>query len=114
MANFYGRPMVLDTVWTAGTIPAALKPPTGPADTTNTRNNAVAATLIIWHGSTAAGSVSIQDINGNVLAQQTIPTSSLQIGQDVIVYSNSRNPLKLKQGGWVLATLGSGTLVIYY
>jgi hypothetical protein len=105
--------MVLDTVWTAGTIPAALKPPTGPSDTTNTRNNPIGATLVIWHAA-VAGSVSIQDINGNIIAEQTVPAASPQIGQDVVIYSNSRNPLKLKMGGWVLATLTGGQLVIYY
>jgi hypothetical protein len=111
MANYYGRPLVLDTVWTAGTIPAALKPPTGPSDTTNTRNNTIDAKRIVWVGQAAAtDTVVITDINSNVILTAK---ASASVG-DQTLYDRDRFPLKLKMGGWVLSTLGSGKVVIYY
>jgi hypothetical protein len=111
MANYYGRPLLLDTVWTAGTIPAALKPPTSASDVTNLRNNSIDAKRIVWVGEAAAGDLcTITDINGNVILTAK---ASASIG-DQVIYDRDRFPLKLKQGGWVLSTLGSGKLEIFY
>lgn len=118
MANiFTTNPFVLDTVWTKSTIPAAILPPTSATDTTNKRNAPVVAQRIVWHGSTAAGTVLIADINDNVIAEFTLAAAdTTQIGTDIVVYDagNAGKRLPLKMGGWVLKTLGSGTCIIYY
>jgi hypothetical protein len=110
MANYYGNPMVLDTTWSASTIPAALKPPTGPTDSTNLRNEPINAKRIEWLSPASIGDTAvITDINGNPILSAV---GEVALGSQLL-YQDSRSPLKLKMGGWVL-TIGSGKLLIYY
>lgn len=111
MANSYGNPLVLDTVWAAGSTPAALKPPTGSSDTTNTRNSPIQATRIEWFNPLATTDTAIiTDINGNVIITAKCETANVS----QILWQDSRHPLKLKMNGWALTTLGSGKIIIYY
>ena len=111
MSNFYGNPMVLDTVWTAGTIPAALKPPTGPGDTTNLRNSATEVKRMEWFSPSNVGDqMIITDINGNVIMQAKCEA----IGVSQVLWSPGRPALLLKMGGWVLSTLTTGKLMVWY
>jgi hypothetical protein len=97
MANsFGGSPVILDTVWTAGTIPAAL---------TAMFNQAFR--LIKWvNPSTAGDECKITDINGNVLFDEF----AVAAHQDVVLWdaSVSGKVYQFKNGGWVLATLTAG------
>jgi len=111
MANYYGNPLVLDTVWTNNTIPAALKPPTGPGDTTNIRNSATEAKRIEWFAPTTVGhTMQITDINGNVIITAACETANVS----QVLWSPGRPALLLKMGGWVLSSLQSGKVIIYY
>jgi hypothetical protein len=98
MANAFNQnPMILDTTWTAGTIPAALTAITSPQ----------AFSLIKLVNPAAAGDeVKITDINGNVLFDEFASV----IHQDVVLWdaSNGGKKYVLKQGLWVLLTLTAG------
>jgi hypothetical protein len=112
MANvFTSNPMVLDSTWTASTIPAQLLPPTGPATTSPpARNEPINARRIEWYGPAATSdSAVITDINGNVILEGTCETALVS----QVLWSGPTT-LALKMGGWVLSTLGSGKLLIYY
>jgi hypothetical protein len=111
MANTYGNPLILDTVWTATTIPAQLLPPLGAASTSPPARNApINARRIEWYGpASTSDSAVITDINGNVILEGTCETALVSQ-----VLWSSTETLPLKMGGWVLKTLGSGKLLIYF
>jgi hypothetical protein len=111
MANYYGNPLVLDTVWTATTVPAQLKPPATAASTSPpARNEPINARRIEWFGpASTSDSAVITDINGNVILEGTCETALVS----QVLWSGPTT-LPLKMGGWVLSTLGSGKLLIYY
>jgi hypothetical protein len=112
MANvFTSNPMVLDTVWTATTIPAALLSPTAAASTSPPARNApLNVKRIEWYGpASTSDSAVITDINGNVILEGTCETALVS----QVLWSSGNPTLPLKMGGWVLKTLGSGKLLIY-
>jgi hypothetical protein len=112
MANvFTSNPIICDTVWTASTIPAALLPPTSAASTSPpARNEPINARRIEWYGpASTSDTVVVTDINGNIIFEGTCETANVSQ-----VLWSSTETLPLKMGGWVLKTLGSGKLLIYF
>jgi hypothetical protein len=113
MANLYtNNPMELDTPWTSTTIPAALLPPTSAASTSPpARNEPIEAKRIEWFNPATIGDVlRIEDVNGNPIIDALCEVSA---GSQV-VFQSTEAPVKLKMGGWVLKTIGSGKVIIYY
>lgn len=94
MANlFNGSPVILDTAWTAGTIPAAL-----------TAMFIQEFSLIKLVNPAAAGDeVKITDINGNILFDEFASVAH----QDVVLWDAATAGRKyvFKHGLWVLLTL---------
>jgi hypothetical protein len=108
MANLFGtngvavNPFVLDTPWTAGTIPAALTALAGAAPQRFRR--------IVWTAPAATtDTLVITDINGNILFNEKCSVAN----QDVVLWDNNTNPYTFKQSLWVLTTLGSGKLMLW-
>jgi hypothetical protein len=95
---FSQNPIIIDTVWTTGTIPAALTALTSPE----------AFSLIKFVNPAAAGNeCKITDGAGNVLFDEFASA----IGLDVTLWDASVGGKKyvFKQGLWVVATLGGVT-----
>jgi hypothetical protein len=102
MANvFTGNPFVVDTAWTAGTIPAGLTAQSGNGPQTFRK--------IVWSGGTAADVLTITDINGNVLFSEVCPVT----GQDVVLWDNNATKYTLKQSQWVVTSIPHGKLLLY-
>jgi hypothetical protein len=100
MANLFNQnPFILDTVWTSGTIPAALQSTTRSADQFR---------QIVWDAPAAAGDqVVITDLNGEVVLEATATAADVP----VLLWSEASGRMfTLKFGKWVLATLSSGKL----
>jgi hypothetical protein len=97
MANLFTQnPVILDTVWTTGTIPAALIAMFNQQ-----------FSLIKWVNPTAAGDeCKITDINSLVLFDEFAEVAH----KDVVLWDASVGGKKyqFKNGGWVLATLTAG------
>lgn len=105
MANSYtGNPIILDTVWTSGTIPAALAALT----------SAQLFSLIKWVNPTAAGDeCKITDLGGNVLFDEFADVAH----KDVVLWdaATAGRKYQLKEGGkWILATLTAGGKLYLY
>jgi|ERR1700704_762968 len=104
MANvFNANPMVLDTTWTAGTIPAAL---------TALSANPQAFMRIVWTGATAGDTLVITDASAaaNVLFSEACPVTN----QPVTLWQNSEGKkYTFKQSLWVLLTKPTGKLLLY-
>lgn len=105
MANAFNQnPMILDTVWSSGTIPAAL--------TALSSGNPQAFTKIVWQGGTLADTIVITDASAGTftLFSDTCPAT----GQDVVLWQNSNGKkYTFKQGLWVLKTMAHGQLLLY-
>lgn len=105
MSNLFTQnPMILDTVWTAGTIPAALTGLTSWQD----------FSVIKWIGNTtAADECKITDINGNVLFDEVIVAAN--VGLDIVLWDTAvmGHKYSLKKGLWVLVTLTHGKVYLY-
>lgn len=107
MANLFTQnPIILDTVWTSGTIPAAL--------TALSSGNPQAFSLIKWvNPATAGDECKITDASAGtfVLFDEFCAVAH----QDVILWDAAQMGKKyvLKQGLWVLATLTSGKVYLY-
>lgn len=108
MANLFGtngialNPFVLDTPWTAGTIPPALTALAGAAPQRFRR--------IVWTAPVTAGdALVITDINGSILFNEKCSLAN----QDVVLWDNNANPYTFKQSQWVLTTIASGKLLLY-
>lgn len=100
MANAFNQdPMVLDTVWTAGSMPAAFLALTSPQQFSR----------IVWEGGTAADVIIITDINGNVIFTDTCPVT----GQDVVLWDNNGKKKIMKQNGWILTQMPHGKLLLF-
>jgi hypothetical protein len=107
MANAFGtgavavNPIVVDTAWAVGAIPAALTAiaPGGPQWFRR----------IVWTGATAAGTLVVADINSNVLFTEICPVT----GQDIVLWQNDASPYKMKQSNWAVTTISSGKLLFY-
>src|SRR5690349_13514317 len=104
MANLFTQnPMILDTVWTSGTIPAALTALTSWQD----------FSLIKLVNPSAAGQeVQITDINSKVLFDEF----SVAANQDVVLWDAAAmggKKYSLKKGLWVLTVLGGGKLYLW-
>jgi hypothetical protein len=94
MANsFGGNPVILDTVWTSGTIPAAL---------TSMFNQAFSLIKLV-NPAAAGDEVKITDINGNVLFDEFAAVAH----QDVVLWdaATAGKKYEFKRGLWVLVTL---------
>ncbi len=103
MANaFNANPMVLDTVWTAGTIPAALTAITSPQR----------FKLIKWVNPTTIGH-ELKLIDASAGANVLFDEFASVAQQPVVLWDNPGNPYVFKQGLWVLLTLASGKLYLY-
>ena len=104
MSNaFTQNPMILDTVWTAGTIPAALSGLTSWQD----------FSLIKWVNPAAAGDeCKLTDINSNVLFDEFASVAH----QDVVLWDAAQmgHKYSFKKGQWVLATLTAGGKLYLY
>jgi len=99
MPNVFNQnPMILDTVWTAGTIPAGLSGLTSWQD----------FSLIKWVNPTAAGDeCKLTDINSNVLFDEF----AVAAHQDVVLWdaaANGGHKYSFKKGQWLLVTLTAG------
>jgi len=103
--------MVLDTVWTASTIPAGIQTPAQGG----TRSNPILeSSRVVWTGFEPAGAtVLITDINGNPILQSDYDPGDVTTGREIVLW-NSPVTLKFKQGGWILQTLTSGKILIYH
>jgi hypothetical protein len=104
MANLFTQnPIILDTVWTAGTIPAALA--------ALASGNPQRSRMIKWVNpvTPATDEITITDINGKVLFDEFCSVAH----QDVVLWDNPANPYVLKQSQWVLTVLGSGKLYLW-
>lgn len=102
MANVFAQnPIIVDTAWTAGTIPAAL--------TSQAGNGPQLFSKIVWTGGTAADVLTITDINGNVIFSEVCPVT----GQDVVLWDNNGKKFPLKQSQWVVTAIPHGKLLLY-
>lgn len=103
MANiFNANPMILDTVWTSGTMPAAFLALTNPQR----------FRLIKWIGnSAAADECKITDLGGNVLFDEVIVAGN--VGLDIVLWDTPGDPYVFKQNGWILTTLTHGKLWLW-
>lgn len=101
--GFAVNPIVIDTVWTAGTIPADL--------TTISSGGPQRFRRIVWTNpiTPATDTLVIQDISGNTLFSEVCAVAH----QDIVLWDNSRSPYAMKQGQWVVSTIGSGKLLLY-
>lgn len=103
MANLFNQnPMILDTTWTANTIPAGLTAiKNGPPQS---------FTRIVWVGPANAGDkVTITDINGNVLLAgvASAPNALVEL------WDKEEQRYTLKQSQWVLSVRDSGQIYLY-
>jgi hypothetical protein len=100
MANlFLQNPFVLDTVWTANTIPTDL--------TTAASAGAQAFSRIVWSGGTAGDTIVFTDLNGNVILEATCPSTGT-----IVLWQNSGVPILFKQSKWVLLTMAHGKVTL--
>lgn len=108
MANQFGtgavavNPIVVDTVWVAGTNPAALTAiaPGGPQKFRR----------IIWTAPTTIGHIcTITDNNGAVLFSDVCSVAN----QDVPLWTDAAFPYTMKQSNWAVTVLGSGKVYFY-
>jgi len=97
--QFTSNPISLDTVWTAGAIPAGLTALTSPQQ----------FRYVKWINPVTVGdTVVITDLNGNVLLTATCAVAK----QDIDLWHSSR-PIAFKDNKWVLLTLASGKVYLY-
>lgn len=100
--NFSQNPFILDTVWTASTIPSALQSTTRSPDQFR---------KIVWIAPATTGdTLVITDINGNVILTATASAADLAVE---LWSEASGRMFTLKQGEWVLSQLSSGKLYMY-
>lgn len=100
MSNLFKQtPMILDTVWTSGSMPAALTDPTaGPH---------LFSLIKLVNPAAAGDEVKITDFGGNVLFDEFASVAHL----DVVLWdaaSQGGKKYQFKQGLWILATLTAG------
>lgn len=103
MANIFTQnPMIVDTAWTTGTIPAAL--------TAELNNGPQAFKKIVWEGGTALDVVTITDAGGNILFNQECPVT----GQDVLLWESGNGAkYTFKQSKWVVSAIPHGKVLFY-
>lgn len=103
MANVFNQnPMQIDTVWTTGTIPAAL--------TAEANNGPQSFNRIVWEGGTLGDTIVITDAGGNALFNDACPVTN----QAVILWQNSNGKkYTFKQSKWVVSTMAHGKLLLY-
>jgi hypothetical protein len=91
------------------------------AGTGGTITRPINVKLIEWVGATAAGTFALTDLNGNVIVEATCPVTNQNVtpwpGPIKLVlpgkqasFASTGNPA----GSWQVATLTSGTLLIWY
>lgn len=107
MSNLFNQnPMILDTVWTAGAIPAGLSGLTSWQD----------FSLIKWVNPTAAGD-ECKIIDASAGAFVLFDEFAVVAHQDVILWDAAAQGGKkysFKKGLWVLATLTAGGKLYLY
>lgn len=101
MSNvFTQNPIIVDTAWTTGTIPAALTNIAGGGPQQFTK--------IVWTGGTAADVLTITDAAGNVLFSEVCPVT----GQDVVLWDSKKKYI-FKQSLWVVSSIPHGKILFY-
>lgn len=104
MSNLFTQdPLILDTIWTANSIPAALTNGSVPNQTFR---------RAVWENSifnSPTAECVIQDINGNVILSAYAGDFQTVLWDAGV----TRKSLLLKTGHWVLARLDTGKLYLY-
>lgn len=91
------NPIIVDTVWAAGSPPAGL--------TAIAQGGPQKFRRIVWTAPTTIGHVcTITDQNGLVIISEVCQTANAS----VVLWNDAANPLTLKQSNWAVTVLGSG------